>query len=111
MAIQFPLLKDPKKIKNGEALWAAGHVFNVREIWKADAVEIVTHVVRQTSVISDPYWVTLALDEQRNVVRGRCSCQAGTDANCKHGSAVMTYVNNESHESKTDELSAWVGPS
>ena len=71
-------------LKEGKDLSECDHIFNVEELKpkKEDRpVVITTQCMRQMNIRSDPYWITLELDENRNVqyggLRSRCSCQAG----------------------------------
>ena len=97
--------------KKGKAL--VPHVFNVSETRSKQGKEIVISgkCVRQASVSKAPYNVELSLDETRNVTSALCSCAAGTQGQCKHTAAVVSFINIEREESQTDKHCNWKTPS
>jgi hypothetical protein len=95
--------------KKGEAL--VQHVFNVTETRSSDKISIEAQCVRQASVTKVPYKIELILDTTRTVTSALCSCVSGTQGRCKHTAAVITFVNSEREESKTDKQCSWQAPS
>jgi hypothetical protein len=102
----------PSTVINGQNLLDAEHLQNVEEIQETGKDnEILSKCVRQTSVRLPPYTQNLTLDEHRIVQLARCSCIGGSDGLCKHVSALVTFINTERDESKTDKACAFRKPS
>ena len=58
-----------------------------------------------------PYFIEITLNQDREVIKGHCSCVSGTDAICKHSSAVAHYINMERPTSSTSSTAKWFEPS
>jgi hypothetical protein len=102
----------PSTVINGQNLLDAEHLQDVEEIQETGKDnEILSKCVRQTSVRASPYNQNLTLDAHRTVLLARCSCLGGTDGLCKHVSALVTFINTERDESKTDKACAFRKPS
>ena len=74
-------------LSEGKDLLSARHVFNCEEKKpKSGPVVITARCVRQMAKHHEPYFLTMTLDSNRNVVKGadksRCSCQAGGTGGC-----------------------------
>ena len=105
-------LNRPSTVAKGIKLVEANHVAKLEEHREPGKATIISgRVVRQTSVTSVAYAVSLELDEDRNVTDGRCSCIGGIAGECKHVAAIIYAINHERDESQTDQQCAWKKPS
>jgi putative phage-type endonuclease len=82
------------------------HVINIEE----ESNTIRAKVARTTNPDAH-YNVELILNSDRTIRDGHCSCVAGIDGICKHAAAVVTFINMERCESRTDRESQWQIPS
>jgi len=110
-SITWELLDRPEIMRKGKDLFEAGHVIAIEEHRETDKPTVmVAKVVRQTNVTSAPYSVFIELDEERKVIDGRCTCQAGIVGECKHFSSVVIGINQEKDTSKTSTSCSWNKP-
>ena len=99
-------------LSKGQNLVNAGHIIDVEEVRETGKVtEIRGYCIPQTNIRNNPYPMELYLDDERNVIGGRCSCSGGATANCKHSAALFVYINSERIESQTDRQQEWNAPS
>ena len=92
-------------LKKGKKL-AEKHIFNVEEIHEIESGKIIIRgrSIRQTSIRKPPYYIELFINNNREIESGYCSCHGGAQANCKHSSAVVTFINNERCSSKNGRI-------
>lgn len=94
--IQFDHLELREgQIKLGEQIYKAGHIFNVKEVRKpGQNIEITAHCIPQAKIAQNAYGIMMKLDVQRRVISIVCQCDFGSEG-CKHGYALMLYMNTE----------------
>jgi hypothetical protein len=111
----FPAIKTdffrPSNVEHGQKLVDAGHVFSVTEEQIDRVSTVYGSCVPQTNVRKSPYRIELRLDANRNVIGGNCTCVAGAGVTCKHGGALVCFINSERDESKTANSCEWSKPS
>ena len=99
------------KLKNGRDL-IKDNLFNVEEKQGSNKSVISARILRTTNVNDTPYFVEFEVETTtRTVIKSMCTCVAGESADCKHGSALFTYINEERCEGKTDDMQVWLAPS
>ena len=88
------------------------HIHNIKEVQKTEKnTEIHAKCVRPASIHKTEYKLDFEINSEREVLSAWCSCTAGKQAKCKHLGALITAVNLEREESKTDQGCKWYKPS
>ena len=96
-------------IKNGKALLQ--HIFNVQEI-RANGTIHFRASCNASMDISKVYQLSLEVTPDERVFKiGHCTCVAGGEFNCKHGAALVHFINSERPQSCTDGRMEWGSPS
>ena len=108
-SISTPEIREPIQ-KHGAKL-AKSHIFNVEEVRKDGITEIRGCCLHETAISEPPYFIKITLNQDREVIKGHCSCVSGTDAICKHSNAVSHYINMERPTSSTSSTAKWFKPS
>ncbi len=90
---------------------AIAHITNVREEEREGIIYITCRCQRSMNLSETPYILELQLQPGcRRLLEGRCSCQAGIDAKCKHSAGLVHFVNTEQVESCTSGEKKWGKP-
>lgn len=101
-----------KSVKRGRKLFAANHVYGVREELASAAgpSDVLGKCVAQMKGVD--YDVRLEISANpRQIVGASCGCKAGCRGWCKHAAAVAIYINEHDVVSCTDVPCEWRKPS
>ena len=110
--ISHSLPLKPQSEKRGKKLHAAGHVLQVEEFRKNGVGYMIQcKVVRQMSVGKEQYQVVLFIDGKRVVQKAQCTCVYNRSEACKHITALISFINTEESNSKTNNEQIWGRPS
>lgn len=80
-------------MKQGDAVWKAGHVLSVGVISVASSTSTIEGICLQTSHPNEkPHTVTIKTAESFEDWTFFCSCKAGLGSRCKHIYAVLMQI-------------------